>query len=281
VATGPLRGKLSKMVFVATNDRENPALRLECEAEILSALKCDPERADLGRIKRNQGKIEQSVKITRGNGGPLKPRVAFTTNPQVTAELRENEPGESYDLLVAAQPPWPNGTLRATVQIETGVEQVPLESVVVLASVAPRLQAVPARFTLRPEQKGDLRLVARLAWDDEQPGNATGATVNDPNLVVRIEQQRDQQVVVLNVPTDYNPQPNKNVQVTVKTDDAAVPLLQIPVTAMVTPSGGAPPAPAAGPKRPGASPAAPRARAPVPPATKPPAPTPAGGAQSK
>jgi hypothetical protein len=236
MATGQRRGKLNRTITCTTNDRSSPSVGLECEADVLTALKCEPESVNLGQIKRSAARIEQTVKITRGSGGPIKPKLLQTGNPQITADLREIEPGESYELAIVAEPPWPNGMLRGSVQFETGVEQAPNESLMVFGNITPRAQISPQRFTLRPETPSDMKLVARLNWDDNNPGKITEATVNDPALTARVEEQADQQVIVLEVPAGYAPK-GRATQVTVKTDDPAVPSLQIPVfaaTAMPT-----------------------------------------------
>jgi hypothetical protein len=284
MATGQKRGKLNRTISVATNDRSNPTVSLECEAEILSALKCDPESVNFGQIKRSDTRAEKIVKITRGSGGPIHPRVANPGNPQVTAELREIEPGESYELTVVTQPPWPNGMLRSNVQIETGIEQAPTESVMVLGNVTPRAQASPQRFTLRPDATSDLKLVARLTWDDDRPGKITEVAVNDPALKVQVDDQNNQQVIVLDVPAGYSAPKNKGTQVTVKTDDPAVSVIQIPVFVMaapvagsLTPTSGA----ATGPERVQATPAMTRTRARDVSPTPTPASAPAGDAQPK
>jgi len=285
MGTGQKRGKLTRTITVMTNDRNSQTVSLECEAEILSALKCDPETVNFGQIKRSDAKIEKLVKITRGNGGPLNLKVGAINNPQITAELREIEPGERYELQVVAQPPWPNGMLRASVPVETGLEQAPSENISVFGNVAARAQVNPQRFTIRPDPENGLKLVARLNWDDNQPGKITEATVNDPALKVQVEDQDNQQVVVLDVPAGYNPPRGKGTQVTVKTDDPAVPALQIPVFAITTPTSepaAATTGPAGGPAMQRANPAMLRARAIEPsPAPPTPASAPAGGAQPK
>ena len=235
VGTGPKRGKINRMIAVTTNDRDNATLNLECEAEVLSALKCDPELVAFAPIKRGDTRVEKTVKITRGSAGPIHPKLGATGNPQITAELREIEPGESYELHVVAQPPWPsNGSVRANVPIETGIEKSPTENLIVSGNVLPRAQISPRQFTLRPGSETDLRLVARLNWDDDNPGKITEATVNDDALQVAVEEQNNQQVVVLNVPAGYAATRGRGTQVTVKTDDPAVPSMQIPVFTMAT-----------------------------------------------
>jgi hypothetical protein len=278
LATGPVRGKLSKVITVVTNDRAAPSLRLDCQAEIRSALTCEPNILNLGSIKRDSAKIEKTVRITRGAAGPITPRVMTTTNPLVKAELREIEAGSTYDLDVVAEPPWPNGTLRAAVRLETGVTEVPVETVMVTATLKPRVQASPPRFYIRPDPQKALRLAAYLNWDDK-PGKATGATVNDTGLTVRLEEQGDKQVIALTAPPGYTVPPGKNVQVIVKTDDPAIPILQIPVTALPAAVGAPAAPPAAGPAQRRVPPAASTAR-PMPTAAQA-GRTPAGRAQPK
>jgi hypothetical protein len=260
IGTGPVRGKLTKVISVVTNDRTSPEVRLQCEAEIRSALVCEPNIVSLGSIKRNSPKIEKTVRITRGAAGPIKPRVMTTTNPLVKAELREIEAGSTYDLDIVAEPPWPNSFLRASVQLDTGTTEVPMEIVMVSGMLTPRVQATPARFYVRPDSSKGVRLAARLVWDDP-PGKATGVVVNDPGLTARLEEEGSQQMVVLTAAAGYAVPPGKNIQVTVNTDDPAVPILQIPVSPMPTPAA-RPGAPAAG-RAPQAAPPAGVRRAPA------------------
>jgi hypothetical protein len=234
ISVGQRQGKITKNVIATTNDRANPSLTLECVANVLSAMKFEPENVNFGSVKRDGGVQKTVVKITRGDAGPLKPKVLTTGNPQIEAELSEIEPGEKYELTVNAAPPWPEGMLRGAIQIETGVEQEPMKTVSVSATIPPRLQTVPQRFTLRADTPSDLKLVARLNWDDEKPGKVLEASVNDPQLTARLEEQNSQQVVVLEVPAGYKapPRAGAGTQVTLKTDDPAAPTLQIPVFVM-------------------------------------------------
>jgi hypothetical protein len=238
LATGPRRGKLDRKITVMTNDRDNATVTLECEAVVLSALKCEPENVAFGPIRRGDTRAEKTVKITRGSAGPIHPKLGQTGNPQISAELREIEPGESYELHLVAQPPWPtSGALRANVPIETGIEKSPTENILVSGNVVPRAQVSPRQFTLRPGSDSDLRLVARLNWDDNHPGKITEATVNDESLKVQVEDQDNQQVIVLNVPAGYTAPRPRGTQVMVTTDDPAVPSVRIPIFMMAATTG--------------------------------------------
>jgi hypothetical protein len=250
--TGTLRGKLLKPITIATNDREHLTARVDCEAEIRSALRCEPDSVHIAPIKRSDSELQRIVHIKRGDAGPITPKVLSTSNPQITAELREVQAGESYDLVVTARPPWPTTNLIGNVQIETGVSEVPTERINVIGNVSPRVQALPPRFTIRPGHKAGDRLSARVAWDGDNPGRVLTATVSDPALTTRIEERSGQQTIWLEVPASYNLEAGKTAMVTVTTDDPAVPTFQIPVAMLpaqaATPSGAAPAAAARGTK---------------------------------
>ncbi len=261
---------MTKRITVNTNDRDNAAVNLECEVNVLSAMRLTPATVNLGQIKRDAAEQKSIVKITRGDAGPLKPKVVSTGNPSIAAELREVTTGEEYELEITLKPPWPSGALRGNVKLETGVEEAPEESVAVYATIAARLQASPQRLMLRPDPEKETRAVARLNWDGEPKGNVLETKTDDPRLSVRLEEQKGQQMVVVDVPPGYEIPKGQVRNVVVTTDDPQVPTLQIPVFVVSAPvASEAQPAgqPGATPVKPGVL--KPRARAEAAPAGAP------------
>ncbi len=172
------------------------------------------------------------MRITRGSDEAIQPKVVDTGTAQVNAELREIRPAAVYDLLVRAEPPWSPGGIRANVRLETGVEQSPMENVIVTANVVPRVQANPTRFVLKSNAAKDERITARLIWDDDQPSRIAATTVTDPALSATLQEQNGQEIVALDIPAGYVFPKGQAVQVMIEIDDPAMPLLQIPVQSM-------------------------------------------------
>lgn len=220
-------------------------MTLECEAKVLSAMRVEPATVSFGQIQRDDPEQTKTITITRGDGGPLDPKVLATGNPQIAAELREIEPGERYEVDVTIRPPWPNEMLRGTLSLETGVERAPQESIVVFANVTPRLQANPQRFMIQMEPEAAVELTARLNWDG-QPGKVLEATVNDPELAVRVDEQDGEQVLVLDVPAKYSPKRRTGSVVTLRTDDPTVSIVQVPIFVINRAATPASPAPRTG-----------------------------------
>jgi hypothetical protein len=234
---GIRRGPFNKKISVTTNDREHQSLQIECVANVKAAFALEPpsDTINFGSIRRSYPAQKQMVTILRGDGGPIHPELLSTGNPQVAAELKEIEPGEKYELEVGIAPPWPNGMLRSIMNFTTGVEQVPNQTLSVFANIAPRLQANPARLTVRAGNADEAELVTRLMWDGD-PGQVLEATVSDANLAVELREEGGEQVIALHVPGGFSTAARGNIcNVVVKTDDPIVPSLQIPV-AVINPT---------------------------------------------
>ena len=242
---GLKRGPFTKKIAVTTSDRENQSLQIECVANVKAAFKIEPvaDTVNFGSVRRSFPAQSQTLTITRGDGGPIKPELVSTGNPQVSAEIKELEPGEKYELVVGIAPPWPNGMLRSIMSFKTGIEEVPSQTLSVYANVTPRLQATPARLTVRTNEDEETEVTTRLFWDGD-PGQVLEATVSDPNMKVSLRQDGDAQLVALVVPAGFKTAARGNIgNVTLKTDDATVPTLQIPIALLSPPA--APPTPAA------------------------------------
>ncbi len=281
VIAAPPRGQmLTKRISAQTNDRQNTNIFLECAGQVHSALTLNPPTVNFGQIKRDSQGETQTVKLKRGDGGPLKPVVKASSNPQISAELHEVQPGEEYELQVAIKPPWPATPVYGNLTIDTGVEQAAQELVSVFASVMPRLQALPPTFYYQPQPEGkDYDATVKLHWGGE-PGKVLDVSVTDPQLKAEYVDDPNQPAIRLHFPADYKPKMPGGSLVTVKTDDKVMPQLNIAVQSFARPLAARPPTvagPVMGP--PYLPPAAVEQRAPgAPPAFRPVMPSPPAGA---
>ncbi len=231
-----MTGPSLRKVQVQTSDRDALQTFLDCAAHVNVADRLSVPNANFGQIKRDSEAQTRTITITRGDGGPLKPKLLpGTANKAIAADLKEVREGEEYELTVTISPPWPNDMIHGSLTLETGIEQAPQEVIPVVAQVTPRLATNPARFTIPQTVESDLDLSAQLAWSDEKPGKVTAVTVTDPKLTAELVDRDNQQAVVLHVPAGYASGAGAPGFVRLTTDDADVPLLQIPVYAMRAP----------------------------------------------
>jgi hypothetical protein len=229
--TANAKGPSTRKVRVLTNDRKTPNAELTCTAVAKSALQLDAPMVNFGDISRDAADNQvKSIIIKRGDAGPISPRVASTGNEKITAEIKELEAGESYELVVTIHPPWPSGLLRGNLVLETGIEQAATESLPVSARIAARLTANPNRFSVPQQHSNDMDLRATLAWShDKAPGNVTAVHCTDPGLSAEMKEQDATTVVILHIPADYEIKAGTRNAVVVSTDDSESPTLEIPV----------------------------------------------------
>lgn len=265
------KGKFTKKVAVTTNDAENRNPSLVCEGSVKVPFEMQPAAISFNQVERDAKAQRKTVRITRGEGGPLAPELAPLTNENVKASLREVEAGEVYELDVELVPPWPNRAIQAYLTLKTGVKEVPEERIRVYARVAPRLSSIPARLTIPRNIESDLDLRARLVWSGGTPGKILEVKASDPKLTAELQEgENGQQAVVVHVPKGYEPPARARHFVTVKTDDEAAPMLRIQTYLARAPQPGKPGQPTGTPGKPiirrieppdrGEKPAAPGAR---------------------
>lgn len=185
---------------------------------------------DLGQFERGTPVHTRVITITRGDAGPLNPKVVSVKEPGAMAKLREIERGEHYELDITLSPPWPRVSKLNSVTLETGVEQQPRETIGFKAVVTRRLTAYPARFNIPPGVTSALELTARLEWSsDAPPGRVLEASVNAPGLTVTVEERDGKQIIVLQVPANCRLARPEQARVTLETDDPERPELRLPV----------------------------------------------------
>jgi hypothetical protein len=178
-----------------------------------------PRTLNFGTIERDAEVQRKTAKLMRGDGGPLKLELMPIANDNVTASLREIEPGEQYELDVEMRPPWPRGTVRTKVDLKTGVPEAPDYLINVYARMAPRLRANPARFMIPADLDSERDFMVQLVWSGGDPGKILDVTCSDPEMTARYEEQNDGQFVVLHVPAGHTLKRKTRPYVTVKTSD--------------------------------------------------------------
>ncbi len=185
-----------------------------------------------GQIERTSESMRKTVTITRGDGGPLAPELMPVDDPHVRASLREIEPGERYELDIEIGPPWPQSrAVQANLKLKTGLSEAPEETLRVYGRIAPRLRALPNRFSVPQNLKAERDLRVSLVWSGGDPANILEATTSDPQTSVRVEENNNRQTIVLRVPPEYTPPTRGGAYVTVTTDDPEAPTLRIQVYA--------------------------------------------------
>lgn len=267
-------GELVRQATVMTNDARQRVVTLMAHGFVKVAFRADPPLINFGSVEPAPEGHTQKLILTRGDGGPLSPRVVPPANPRISAELVEITPGEKYELTAKLSPPWTMSYVSEQLVLQTGVAEMPTATLPLVAQVQPRLRALPERLVLPPARDSQAAVKARLSWAGGPPGRVLGATVSDPELSVEVREEGDGSWVVLTIPPGFQPKNLAELSVTVRTDDELASTLTIPIS--LAPAHRPPPArppivPPRTPPPPAATQPATTAPAAVPAATAPPA----------
>ena len=107
-----------------------------CKGQILEPLKMTPNHVNFGNVSHEASSLQKTISLTRGDGGPLNPKLAPVNTPGIEASLKEIERGERYELTVKLTPPLKPPRLAATLQLETGAAKAPTVTIPVYATIA-------------------------------------------------------------------------------------------------------------------------------------------------
>lgn len=211
-----------------TNDPQQRQVELTCTAPIRFACHVEPGSVMLGDILRSEKSRTGVVKIRRGEGGPLKPRLKEGGAHGVRADLREVTAGELYELEVTAEAPWPQDMFMASVTFETGVPEAPERTVQVHALVCDRLIFEPAIVCIPDKTTVARDIPTRLFWCGGPAAKIKEATIDDPHLKVQIGEHKGQPALIVTVPADFDGLEQRRT-LRVVTDDASNNRFEVPV----------------------------------------------------
>jgi len=225
-----LQGEFTKIIAVETNDPQKPNVNLTCKGKILEALKLDPASVHFGRLAIGQDSAEKVVRITRGDGGALKPVLRPINESNIEAELREIEPGEKYELAVRVHVKPTDQRINGRVTLETGIAEQPTADVNIFGTITPRITAQPATVIVPGTADTAWSQNIEIRWaDNSTKHKLTEAQVNHDKLAVNIDTTGAQPRVVLRLKEAITGNIPANVQITVATDDPQSPVVNIPV----------------------------------------------------
>lgn len=225
-----LNGQFTKTIRVTSNDPNRETVTLRVKGNAKPYVQINPRFVNFPTIKAHEEKSAK-VKLTNNSPQPLKltlPRQKF--GQSFTAELIEKIPGEEYELLVHAKPPYREGPNRANIQIKTNIAEQPLLSIRTTAIVKPTLEVLPKQLLIRQARNKEWTQRITLTNNGESPVILLSASSNEEKFGLAIEPIREgfKYVVKVTIPGGYTP-PESGRTIILETDDPKKSKLTVPV----------------------------------------------------
>ena len=155
------------------------------------------------------------------------------------AEIRTNQPGKEYELVVGLVPPLTGSNITGSITIATSSTKTPALRVPAVAIIQPPVTALPAQLVLPAAPLDAKRELGVYIRNNE----STPITVFEPkislsNVQVQVHEFQKGRFfrVVLDFPAGFQLAPDQPGQLTVKTSNPQVPVLQIPIVRAARPA---------------------------------------------
>ena len=226
-----LHGKFSKSISIKTSDPKKGQMRLSLTGRVKHFIEATPNIAQFGRVQSDTVRTK-TIKIKNNTNKKMK----LTLSPQMVesktfnAELNEVTPGILYELKVTAQPPYQPKLNRHLVKIDTNLDEQKSIDIICMANYPPRVEFMPDSIVVRPVSRDVIRKV-RVRNNGEQAVNVLSAKADDEAIKVETRpiQAGKQYELTITIPAEYEPATASNPTILVKTDDAEMPELRLPI----------------------------------------------------
>ena len=234
LSTKNIAAKFSKTITVTTNDPTHAAITLTLTGTAKQRIELEPRNATWTQVQADEV-LSKTVRITNRSDQPLTLSLDADKADVFTAVLKEVEPGKAYDLEISARPPYQPRLNHGVFNLTSNIPDKPKIDVPCSAYVPPRLEVRPDQVRLRPVVHEPTKETLRFINNGKNPVRVVGVELADEKVTTAIREENPGKdyAIELQFPEDYRP--GANLQVVVRTDDAEVSSLSVPIAQLATP----------------------------------------------
>jgi hypothetical protein len=257
-------GMIDKMVNVNSNDKQQPQVVLHLKGTVWKPIEVNPNMAYFNVLPDAPPPAPFTVHIVNNTEQPLTLEPPQSMNPAFSAQLKTNEPGKSFDLIVSVKPPETPGNINGQITLKSSSPTMPLISVTAMASVQAPLTIIPGQITL---PAGPLTIPVTNTLTVQSFGTnmlvLSEPAVNALGVDVQVKEANPGKVFTVTVvfPAGFEITTEIPTELSIKSTHPKYPLIKAPITQSSAPQGGLIAAPGVQNKVPLPPPPAPQAAA--------------------
>lgn len=244
--SGNFRGDVTKMITVTCNDTTQPTVTLQLKAHIWKPIDVTPQFATLNVTSESPSNAT-TVRIVNNEETPLTLSAPESTNPSFAAELRTNQPGKEFELVVRTVPPLPAGNVQGQITLKTSSTNMPVINVTALANVLQTVMVAPSQITLpAPPLANAMPSNVAIRNNGTNALVLTEPAVNAKGADVQLKEVQPGRYFTLTVifPTGFEIAQGEKVELSVKSNHPQFPIIKVPVLQMPRSAPTATPSPA-------------------------------------
>ncbi len=225
-------GQVSKMVTVVCNDKRQPAVYLQIKGTIWKPIDVTPTYAVIN-VPPDAGGGSATVKILNNMDEAIALGKPEVSQPGFAMEIRTNQPGKEYELIVSTVPPLKPGNVQAEIRIPTSSTKAPTLTVRTWANVQPALSILPAQVTLPATPLANkLTPVVTIINNTTNPLALTEPAVTIPGVSFQLSEVQPGRyfTIGLSFPQGFQLKDGEKGELKIKSDNPNYAQITIPIT---------------------------------------------------
>ncbi len=243
-------GPVLKMVTVTSNDKLHPSVGLQLKGTIWKAIDVVPPYAILNIPAESMTNVSVSIRIVNNLGTNITLLPPESNNKAFTAELKNNESTNSFELIVTAVQPLPPGNAQGQITIKSTATNLPVISITAWANVAPVIVLNPPQLLLpAPPLMGPMSPTINIQNNGTNNLVLSEPTINAKDVGVDLKEIQPGRAftATLTFPKGFEIAQGEKVELSIKSSHPQFPLIKVPVMQMPRPITPAPLSPAVPP----------------------------------
>jgi hypothetical protein len=233
-------GSMSKTVLVESTDKSKPptGLPLTINFDVWKPIEISQPYVFLNVPVESTNEVSTVVRVDNNTPQPLALHHALSSNPAIAVEIKTNEPGKHYALIIRALPPFQPGTsFSANVTAATSSSEMPTAQVNATVTVQPLVSVSPPHVLLEaPPLASAVQKPVTVLYQGSGSLHVSNAVFSAKDVDVQIAETQPGKLftVTLAFPAGFDSQ-GKTMELRMNSSAPQMPMITIPVQQLPSP----------------------------------------------
>jgi hypothetical protein len=222
---------VQRTITVHSNAKNDPRMALVIKGSVWKAIDVLPSTAMLNIPPDDTNEVTATVRIVNQTGNPITLSHAVSATHSLNAVVKEIKPGQEFQLLITAQPPFTPGTVWGTVTVNTSLAKTPIISVPVMTRVTPPIQISPFQIVLNPMPDRWTTNRVNIHGNTTNLLALSNPKASDNRIQVDVQPQgaKGSFTLLVAFPPGFQLEPGQHAEVTLDSNNPRSPTLKIPI----------------------------------------------------
>jgi len=237
--SGNFGGQVTKIATVNSNDRKQPSVPLQIKGTIWKPVEVNPKFAVMYANPETIANAKATVRLVNNEDEPLTLSAPESNNRLFVAELKTNQPGKEFELLIGTAPSADLRNLQGVVTLKTSSTNAPVLNITAMAIMQPVLTVTPPQISLpRAPLPDRVNYTVSIRYGGTNVLALSDPTVNASDVTAELnETERGRAFnVALSFPAGFEIAQGETAELSVKSNHPVFPVIKVPITQLPRPA---------------------------------------------